>query len=97
MIRLRHNDLGFSGNAPFQSDEIGGPTITLRVGKTNPDDMPPVMSMNSKLVVMDVDEDGKKEILAVANNPVVSRIDFVLFYDGSVVAYKPEGATLVQT
>ena len=86
-----------AGTPLFRGDEIGGTNNYLRVGKTNPDDQPPVMSMNSKLVVMDVDEDGKKEILAVANNPLVSRIDFVLFYDGSVVAYKPEGAALVQT
>ena len=86
-----------AGTPLFKGDEIGGTNNYVRVGKHNPDDQPPVMSMNSKLVVMDVDEDGKKEILAVANNPLVSRIDFVLFYDGSVLAFKPEAATLVQT
>lgn len=85
-----------AGTPLHRGDDIGGTNNYLRVGKRNPDDLPPVMAMNSKLVVMDVDEDGKKEILAVANNPMVSRIDFVLYYDGSVVAYKPEGATLVE-
>lgn len=85
-----------AGTPLFRGDEIGGTNNYVRVGKHNPDDQPPVMAMNSKLVVMDVDEDGKKEILAVANNPAVSRIDFVLYYDGSVVAYKPEGINLVQ-
>ena len=45
---------------------------------------------------MDVDDDGKKEILVVANNPVAGRIDFVLYYDGSIIVFKPEGASLVQ-
>jgi hypothetical protein len=88
-------DLG--GKPLFRGEEVGGTNNYLRVGKTNPDDLPPVVAINSKLVIMDVDNDGKKEVLAVANNPVVGRIDFVLYYDGSVVAYKPEGTTLVQS
>ena len=84
------------GKALFRGDEIGGTNNYLRVGMAYPGDLPPVMAMNTKLVVMDVDDDGKNEILAVANNPVVSRIDFALYYDGSVVVFKPEGTNLVQ-
>jgi hypothetical protein len=84
------------GKPLFRGDEVGGTNNYLRVGKRNPDDLPPVMAMNGKLVVMDVDDDGKKEILVVANDPTASRIDFVLYYDGRVIAFKPEGTTLVE-
>jgi len=44
-----------------------------------------------------LDGDGKKEILVIANNPTLSgRIDFVLYYDGSIIALKTEGSSLVQ-
>jgi hypothetical protein len=46
---------------------------------------------------MDVDGDGKEEILTASNGALVKRIDFWLYLDGNVVAFKPEGGTLVQS
>jgi hypothetical protein len=43
-----------------------------------------------------VDGDGKKEILVIANNPLVGKLDFVIYYDGSIIALKTEGSSLVQ-
>ncbi len=77
-------------------EKLGGTNNYIRSGPTKPDDQPPPNLVNSRIVAMDVDDDGKKEILVVANNPLASRIDFVIYYDGSIVVFKPEGASLVQ-
>jgi FG-GAP-like repeat len=77
-------------------EKLGGTNNFIRSGPTKPDDQPPPNLVNSRIVAMDVDDDGKKEILVVANNPVAGRIDFVLYYDGSIIVFKPEGASLVQ-
>jgi hypothetical protein len=75
-------------------DKFGGTNNYIRTGKRNPDEQPPANLVNGKIAVMDVDNDGKKEILVIANNPLAGRIDFVMYYDGSVVALKTEGSSL---
>jgi len=77
-------------------EKLGGSNNYIRSGFTRPGDQPPANILNSRVVVMDVDDDGKKEVLVVANNPLVGRLDFVVFYDGSIIVFKTEGATLVQ-
>jgi hypothetical protein len=85
------------GNPLTKVDEkLGGSNNYIRSGFTRPGDQPPANILNSRVVVMDVDDDGKKEVLVVANNPLVGRLDFVVFYDGSIIVFKTEGATLVQ-
>ncbi len=85
------------GNPIARVDEkLGGTNNYVRSGKTNPDDQPPPNLVNSRVIAMDVDDDGKKEVLVVANNPLVGRLDFVIYYDGSIVVFKAEGASLVQ-
>jgi len=78
------------------NENLGGSNNYIRSGKTNPGDQPPANIINGKIAVMDVDNDGKKEVLVVANNPVVGKIDFVLYYDGIIIALKTEGGDLVQ-
>jgi hypothetical protein len=85
------------GNPVAKLDEkLGGTNNYVRSGKRNPDDQPPANLVNGKIAVMDVDNDGKKEILVIANNPLIGRVDFVIYYDGSIVALKTEGSSLVQ-
>ena len=79
------------GNEP-----VGGTNNAIRHGDADPDDQSPRISFNSGLGAMDVDKDGQKEIVAVANNPMTRRLDFWLYLDGNVVAFKPEGGNLVQ-
>jgi hypothetical protein len=77
-------------------EQLGGTNNYIRSGNTNPGAQPPAKLLNSKIAVMDVDNDGKKEILIVANNPLAGKIDLVIYYDGSVVVCKAEGGSLVQ-
>jgi hypothetical protein len=85
------------GNPLTTVDEkLGGSSNYIRSGFTRPDDQPPANIVNSRIIAMDVDDDGKKEVLVVANNPLVGRLDFVVYYDGSIIVLKTEGAALVQ-
>jgi hypothetical protein len=85
------------GQALTQVDEkLGGTDNYIRSGWHEPSDPPPANLLNSRIVAMDVDDDGKKEILVIANNPMAGRTDFVIYYDGNIVVFKPEGASLVQ-
>jgi hypothetical protein len=77
-------------------EKVGGTNNYIRSGPANPDAQPPPNLVNSKIAVMDVDSDGKKEILVIANNPLIGWIDFVIYYDGSIIALKTEGGNLVQ-
>jgi hypothetical protein len=85
------------GNPVARFDEkLGGTNNYIRAGKRNPDDQPPANLVNGKIAVLDLDGDGKKEILVVSNNPLTGKIDFVIYYDGSIIALKTEGSSLVQ-
>ena len=85
------------GNPVTTVDEkLGGTNNFIRSGFTRPDDQPPANLVNSRIIAMDVDDDGKKEVLVVANNPLAGRIDLVMYYDGSIIVFKTEGGALVQ-
>lgn len=88
-------DMG--GNVLAKGTEpLGGTNNAIRYGTANPGDLPPRITFNSRLVVMDVDNDGKKEILASANSALTRRMDFWHYVDGTVVAFKSDGGALVQ-
>ncbi len=85
------------GNPVAKLDEkLGGTNNYVRSGDKRPDEQPPANLVNGKIAAMDVDKDGKKEIIVIANNPFIGRLDFVIYYDGNIVALKNEGSSLVQ-
>lgn len=79
------------------NEPVGGTNNAIRYGEHDPDDQPPRVLFNSRIVTMDVDGDGKREILTTSNIAVVKRIDFWLYTSGNVVAFKPEGGTLAMS
>jgi hypothetical protein len=85
------------GDVLWQSSEkAGGTNNAVRSGPTKPDEQPPRVSLNSRLVMTDVDKDGKKDLLAVTNIPVTKYLDFWLYEKGNLTAYKIEGKTLTE-
>ena len=88
---------GMDGTPIAKFDEkLGGTNNYIRSGDTKPDAQPPPNMVNSRIAVMDVDNDGKKEILVITNNPLIGWIDYVIYFDGNVAAFKTEGGSLVQ-
>jgi hypothetical protein len=77
-------------------DEVGGTNNAIRWGSPLAENPAPRILFNSKLVFIDIDDDGKKELLAVANVPVVRGIDFKLYTKGTVIAYAMTGASLTE-
>jgi TolB-like protein len=85
------------GNVLWQSaDKVGGTNNAIRSGAATPDRQPPRVSFNSRLVVTDVDKDGKKDLLAVTNIPMTKYLDFWLYEKGNLTALKIEGRSLTE-
>lgn len=86
------------GNVLARANEpVGGTNNAIRHGARNPDDQAPRVLFNSKTVAMDVDDDGKKEILVPSNAAMTKLVDFWVYLDSNIVAFKPEGGVLVQS
>jgi hypothetical protein len=96
------------GTAPIQSWDLSGRMnweTQERVGGTNnaidlflrgQENPPTRIAFNSRLAGMDVDGDGKKEILVADNELLVGHLDFKHYVDGRLAAYKYEGGKLVE-
>jgi hypothetical protein len=78
------------------SEKVGGTNNAIRSGVAKPDEQPPRVSFNSRLVVTDVDKDGKRDLLAVTNIPVTKYLDFWLYEKGNLLAFRIDGRTLTQ-
>ena len=80
-------------------EQVGGTNNAVRWGTTYTDgyaDQPPRIVLNSRLAVTDIDDDGKKEVLAVKNIPLVKHIDFKLYTKANLAAYRFDGSGLVE-
>jgi len=76
--------------------KLGGTNNAITVGNAPPGDLPPRTFFNSRVVVTDIDGDGKKEILAVKNVPLIDHVqNFKVFVKGNLTAYSIEGTSLV--
>ena len=96
------------GTAPIQSWDMDGRMnweTQERVGGTNhaidlylrgPENPPLRVAFNSRLTAMDVDGDGKKEILVADNELLIGHLDFKHYVDGRLTAYKYEGGKLLE-
>ena len=77
-------------------DEVGGTNNAIRWGSEVGEKPAPRILLNSKLVFIDIDDDGKKELLAAANVPIIRGIDFKLYTKGTVTAYTMTGASFTE-
>jgi hypothetical protein len=83
-------------------DEMGGTNnfITINVGLM--DILPdatffPYVQLNSRLAIMDIDKDGKNEIIVVHNIPALSITRLKEYEKGSIKVFKADGKKFVNT
>lgn len=89
---------GSDGAVLWKEDErIGGTNNAIQVGEVMGDDSKPWVSINSRLAVIDIDGDGKKELIAVKNSPQIGFLtDMLVYVKSQLVAYRIDGATLTR-
>jgi hypothetical protein len=85
------------GNLLWQGvEKVGRTNNAIRWGKAYPGEQPPRISFNARLVITDVDEDGKKEVLAATNTPMVKHMDFKVYVKGNITVYRIDGTSLIE-
>jgi hypothetical protein len=83
------------GTVQWQSTErVGGTNNAIRFGKEVGGDTIPRVIFSSRMAVIDVDNDGKKEVLAITNLPLIGHLDFKLYDKGNLTAFKVQGRSL---
>lgn len=77
--------------------KLGGTNNAVRSGEpTSKGDPQPRVSFNSRLVITDVDGDGRPEVLAVKNIPLIEQTqNFRVYAKAVLTAFTIEGASLV--
>jgi hypothetical protein len=86
------------GNIVWSGNKkLGATNNAIRMGeRTGKGELPPRVSFNSRLTITDVDGDGKYEVLAVDNIPLVEQTqEFKVYKKAKLTAYTIEGANLV--
>jgi len=86
------------GNVLWSEEEsIGGTNNTIQVGDVPTGENKPWVYINSRLVITDIDGDGKKELIAVKNIPLIEYIETMKVYVKSrLIAYRFDGAALTR-
>ena len=85
------------GEILWTSDEkIGGTTNAIPIGKRLPGDLQPRTVFNSRAAVVDVDNDGKRELVVIQNIPLIKHTAQLHLYNESrLIAFKMVNAGLV--
>ncbi|MBU2498464.1 MAG: VCBS repeat-containing protein [Proteobacteria bacterium] len=85
------------GGLLWRSDErVGGTNNAITLKKRPADLTPRIASFNSRIVLADIDKDGKKEVLLIDNIPLVDHlVTFRVMVESRLAAYRVEGASLV--
>jgi len=75
--------------------QLGGTNNAIRVGEPEPDGLPPRIFFNSRLVLADIDGDGRKDVVAPENIPMIERLlNFKVYVKSRLIAYRVEDAAL---
>jgi len=75
--------------------ELGGTNNAIRAGESEPDGISPRISFNSRLVLADIDGDGRRDVVAIENIPMIEKLlNFKVYVKSEVIAYRIEGTAL---
>ena len=87
-----------TGEVLWKGDEkIGGTNNAINAGEVrNPEEGPPRVPLNSRLLITDIDGDGKGEVLATENIPFIKYVkNLKIYYKSHLIAFRIEGTSLV--
>lgn len=89
---------GANGEVLWKEDEsIGGTNNAIHEGEVPSYELKSWKYINSRLAITDIDGDGKKELVAVKNIPLIGHIENMLVYvKAQLVAYRITGASLTR-
>ena len=74
---------------------LGGTNNAILLGNAPPGEPPPRITFNSRLLVTDIDDDGKREILAIQNIPLIKHVtNFKVYTKSNLIAYRLDGTRL---
>ena len=80
----------------YDDKSVGGTNNAIRVGEGRRGEVPPRIFFNSRLLVTDIDGDGKNEILAIKNIPLIGNTaDFKFYTESNLTAYRIDGTSLI--
>ena len=85
------------GEVLWKGDKkIGGTSNAINIGEVKGlGGEPPRVPLNSRLLITDIDGDGKREIIAIKNIPLVKYVENLKIYKKSnLIAYRIEGTSL---
>lgn len=89
---------GSDGSVLWSEDqEIGGTNNAISVGQGSPGEAPPRIPFNSRLVIADIEGNGKEDLVAVRNIPLIGHLmHFKVYMKSQLIAYRMDGATLTR-
>jgi len=74
---------------------LGGTNNAVRAGEPEPESLPPRISFQSRLVVADIDGDGRRDVVALENIPIIGKLlNFKVYVKSRLIAYRVEGTAL---
>jgi len=81
-----------------ENETIGGTNNAIDLQDKRPEPNMPRVPFQSRLVLTDIDGNGKTELIAVKNRALMSGLEHFLYYDsGRLLAYRFKGASLQQS
>jgi len=88
------------GNILWQREErVGGTSNSIALGRAmESSDIPEMSYFNARVVVADIDKDGKNEVVLIDNIPLVGHLatfSNLMFDSSNLEAFRVEGASLV--
>lgn len=93
------NVWGTNGKSFYQGQRtLGGSNNKVMAGnRTSEGDLPPLVEINGRIIVVDVDKDGVDEVIAARNIPNFGLLEHLKIYKSSkLIAYRVQGLSLEQ-
>ena len=80
------------GEVLWRGDKhLGGTNNAIALGDAEPGEPPPRIAFNTRLLITDIDGDGKREILAIKNIPLVEHVvNFKVYTKSLLIVYRIE-------